>query len=421
MVSGFYPFKAPKTVYDREKWPPNYTHAFGWRQKMLYRYKSELETLAGAKEFYRTRPEQFINHWAVTYDPRNAGSDVPAKLPFVMFRRQAELIEFLHLLVKAQQSGLIEKSRDMGATWLCCAFSVWLWLFWPGAAVGWGSRKADLVDKLGDPDSIFEKMRMIVMMLPRTLWPAGFSSDMMSHMRFINPENGATVTGESGDNIGRGGRKLIYFKDESAHYERPEKIEAALGDNTNVQIDMSSVNGFGNVFHRRREAGVLWVPGSPVQHGKVSIFVMDWTDHPAKTQEWYDARKRKSIDDGLEHVFAQEVDRNYAASVEGVIIREAWLRAAIDAHVKLGLSDSGGWSAGLDVADEGADRNALAVRKGIVLKSVKEWGARDVGVTTRQALSEVEDLGVVDVGYDCIGIGAGVKSEVNRLCEDAET
>ena len=27
--------------------------------------------------------------------------------------------------------------------------------------------------------------------------------------------------------IGRGGRKLIYFKDESAHYEHPEMIEAA--------------------------------------------------------------------------------------------------------------------------------------------------------------------------------------------------
>ena len=51
-------------------------------------------------------------------------------------------------------------------------------------------------------------------------------------MRIVNPQTGASITGESGDNIGRGGRKLCYFKDESAWYERPEKIEAALADNT---------------------------------------------------------------------------------------------------------------------------------------------------------------------------------------------
>jgi hypothetical protein len=52
---------------------------------------------------------------------------------------------------------------------------------------------------------------------------------------------------EAGDNIGRGGRTLVYFKDESAHYEHPDLIEAALGDNTNVQIDISSVNGLGKL------------------------------------------------------------------------------------------------------------------------------------------------------------------------------
>jgi phage terminase large subunit len=133
---------------------------------------------------------------------------------------------------------------------------VWLWLYWPGAAVGWGSRKEQLVDKIGDPDSIFEKMRIIIRNCPGSCCPPGFDADdHMPYMKIVNPETGATITGEAGDNIGRGGRKLIYFKDESAHYERPEKIEAALADNTNVQIDISSVNGLGNVFHRRREAG----------------------------------------------------------------------------------------------------------------------------------------------------------------------
>jgi phage terminase large subunit len=54
---------------------------------------------------------------------------LPTRLPFVLFRRQREFIEFLSACLEAQTSGLCEKARDMGATWLCAAFSVWLWLY----------------------------------------------------------------------------------------------------------------------------------------------------------------------------------------------------------------------------------------------------------------------------------------------------
>jgi hypothetical protein len=239
----------------------------------------------------------------------------------------------------------------------------------------------------------------------------------MPFMKIINPRTGATITGEAGDNIGRGGRKLIYFKDESAHYERPEKIEAALADNTNCQIDISSVNGLGNVFHRRREAGSEYHPGQPLARNRVNVFVMDWREHPAKDQRWYDERKAKAESDGLLHVFAQEVDRDYSASVEGVIIPAAWVTSAIDAHEKLGFDDSGAWGAALDVADEGGDLHALAARKGPVLREVEDWGEGDVGKATRRAIGMLTGR-EVDVQYDSVGVGAGVKSEANRLEEE---
>lgn len=371
--------------------------------------------MAGAMEFYRTHPVEFINHWLDTYDPRNAGKQTPAKMPFILFERQAEMVEFILACLRGEENGLMEKARDMGATWVCCAVSVWLWRFWDGAAVGWGSRKEQLVDKIGDPDSIFEKMRMLIRGMPREFWPDGFNeTDHMAYMRIVNPQSGATITGEAGDNIGRGGRKLIYFKDESAHYERPEKIEAALADNTRVQIDISSVNGLGNVFHRRREAGVEW-SGGPAIRGVTSVFVMDWRDHPTKTDDWYQARRKKAEADGLLHVFAQEVDRNYAASVDGVIIPAAWVTAAIDAHEILGFEAEGASVAGLDVADEGGDRNALALRKGPVLQSVEDWGEGDTGETARRAVQGVSGIGPVEVQYDSVGVGAGVKAEANRL------
>lgn len=366
--------------------------------------------------YYAANPVDFISHWCDTYDPRRVATGGAARLPFVLFKRQREFLEFLYDLVQSEQNGLVEKSRDVGATWLCGAFSVWLWRFRPGSSIGWGSRKADMVDDVGVPDSIFEKMRILIRGLPTEFWPLAFdpASDM-PYMKIINREHDATITGESGDNIGRGGRKLIYFKDESAHYEHPEAIEAALTDNTRVQVDISSVHGYGTVFERKRVAGADWAPGQPIVKGKTNVFVFDWRDHPEKTQEWYDQRRQKAVDEGLLHIFAQEVDRDYSASLEGVVIPAAWVRSAIDAHKKLGFDDSGGWCAGLDVADEGGDTNALAVRKGVVLKSCNEWGEHDTGQTTRKVVDVCRSIGPIDVQYDCIGVGTGVKSEVNRL------
>jgi hypothetical protein len=43
---------------------------------------------------------------------------------------------------------------------------------------------------------------------------------------------------------------------------------------------------------------------------------------------------------------AQEVDIDYAASVEGVLIPSVWVQAAIDAHLKLNIEPTGDRIAG---------------------------------------------------------------------------
>jgi len=75
------------------------------------------------------------------------------------------------------------------------------------------------------------------------------------HLKIVNPETESTITGEAGDNIGRGGRNSIYFKDESAFYEHPLTIDAALSQNSDVKIDVSTPNGIGNPFYQKRFAG----------------------------------------------------------------------------------------------------------------------------------------------------------------------
>ena len=196
-----------------------------------------------------------------------------------------------------------------------------------------------------------------------------------------------------------------------------------MGDNTNVRIDISSVNGVGNVFHRRRENGVIWSPEiTSYPFGFVRVFVADWRDHPLKTQEWYDARKARYEREGMAHIFAQEVDRNYAAAVSNTVIPYQWVEASIDAHIKLPWfaealeAHKDDWYAGLDVADEGNDRNALTLRQWVIWREVQEWGERDPGISARKAvLACREHKGHISCQYDCIGVGSGVKTEDNRL------
>ena len=407
-------------------WPPNYTIHFASRVDRLNSIRNKPDMLLGALEYYKdpARWVEFIEHWLITYDPRNNKKKTkPVIMPFILFPRQKDLIEFLISCWRDSESGLLEKSRDMGATWLSVAFSICMWLFCPGSSIGWGSRKQELVDKIGDPDSIFEKLRMTIKYLPREFMPAGWNENVhCSYMKLINPANGSSITGEIGDNIGRGGRKSIYFKDESAHYERPEKIEAALGDNTDVQIDISSVNGTANVFARRRKSGVVWNPGCTIPEGEQRVFIMDWRDHPEKTQEWYDKRRAKAEREGLLHIFAQEVDRDYASAVEGVLIPNTWVQAAVDLHTKINvpLDDMmvGTIYSALDVADEGRDLNAQACRQGITLFDLDKWAQGDTGQTANKAIHKCSIVKANELQYDCIGIGAGIKSETNRLKRD---
>lgn len=411
-------------ILSKEQWPPDYEAVWAWRTRTLKRLKDDPALQQAAREYYSTRPHEFIMDWCDTYDPRRAGSKW---IPFIFFTRQGELLDFLQSLTIEQQGGLIEKCRDMGATWLAVAWCVWRFLFIEGDAVGWGSRKQDLVDKLGDTDSIFEKARQLLRRIPPFFLPTGFNAKKnVTFMKLINPTNGASMTGEAGDNIGRGGRKSVFIKDESAHYERPELIEAALGDNTNVQIDLSSVNGLGNVFHRRRENGVIWYPGAELPKGYTRVFIMDWRDHPNKTQAWYDERKARHEREGMMHIFAQEVDRDYSAAVTNTIIPYSHTRSAIDAHLKVPYIreayealKGAQWIAGLDVADGGTDRNALALREWIIWRECYEWGERDPGTTARRAIDICRPhRGRIQVMYDSIGVGSGVKTEYNRLTQD---
>ena len=371
---------------------PDYTDIILARADLLVRLQNDKVLLKNTKLWYRNHPWDFIKDWGQIYEPRNAEVGRQAYIPFVLWPRQIEFVKWVYTRWRAQERGLAEKSRDCGATWLCVGLAVSMWLFEPGFAAGFGSRKENLVDKSGDPDSIFEKIRIFINKLPRIFLPGLYLDHAHStYMRISNPENGATITGESGDNIGRGGRKSIYLLDEAAFIERQEIVDRALSQNTNCQIDVSTPNGNGNLFYEKR-----------MKFDKTDrLFVLDWKDDPRKDDAWY----KKQKEEHNEVTVAQEIDRDYNASQEDSFIPAKWVAAAIDSHKILGFKASGVRVTGFDPADVG-DAKALVCRHGSIVLSADVKIQGEIPDAIYWAHDEADRFRADVLAYDGDGMGA---------------
>jgi phage terminase large subunit len=370
------------------------------------------EILASAKD-----PVSFFNNWVWTYDPRRS----PSTIPFDLFEKQAEFIYWLQDRLTNKEDGVVEKSRDAGLSFLCCGFAAHQLLFVPGSKTTFGSRKAKLVDELGNPDCLFEKIRIIMRNIPPWMHPKNYGDNTQ---KLINQDKGTSVTGEAGDNMGRGGRSRLYFLDEFAFVERAKRVDAAVSENSQVKIYVSTPNGIGNPFYVKRFSGDL------------PVFQSHWKDDPRKNgwelrdgegnitrqgngrdaplgaiYPWYEKRK-KTLD---KIIVAQEIDIDYAASQEGVVIPNEWVMAAVD----LKLPAIGDRVGGLDISDEGEDLNVFIIRQGVVVKLnwIYQW---ELGNTTQTAY-KARDIGrherIKYLNYDGQGVGSGTGGTL-KSCND---
>ena len=388
------PASPQQTSPATQPWAPDYAAIIRERVLLMNRMRNNPAIIDAMKIVYKNDIVAFVRDWAWTYDPRR--KDGSKWMPMVLWPKQEEFLLWLVSLWEAGENGVVDKNRGAGATWLAVWCTIWFFLFHEGIKIGWGSRKQDLVDNLGDPDSIFEKMRMGIGRLPPELLPYGWEvAKNTTYLKLRNPINETTVTGEAGDNIGRGGRNSIYFIDESAFLERPSKIEASLLENTDVRIDISTHSGVGNPFY-------LKTRNYPAHRR----FVFDWFNDPRKTQEWYD--KKKAETDPL--VYAQEVDRDPGASAENVVIPFKWVQAAI----QITLKPYGDKIAGLDVADEGPDANAFVERHGCVVQQPISWKQGTTTQTAQRATLLCDDKKIRILRYDRDGVGAGVRGELGQ-------
>ncbi|MDH7794107.1 MULTISPECIES: hypothetical protein [unclassified Beijerinckia] len=343
----------------------------------------------------------WFDHWVWTYDPRLVGKAGGAFVPLRLWPKQREIVLWMLARIQAGEEGLLEKSRDVGATYLCAGVALHQWLFMPGFKATFGSRKVDYVDRRDNPDSIFAKLRLMLRRLPRAMLPEGFNfARHDTSMRLVNPANGGVISGEGGEDMGRGGRSSVYFLDEAAFVPHADTVERALSGNSDCVIWASSVNGMGNLFARKRHSILK-------AH---QIARLHWRDDPRKSESWALAKRASFADPAA---WASEYDIDYAASLEGACIPAVWVESA----KRLGLLEPGlvaeSAIVGLDVGAGKAKSVAVTRRGAFVDPPI----SRDDPDTTDTALWALDIARCADarvLSFDAPGVGAGVASTLMK-------
>ena len=351
----------------------------------------------------------WFRNWAWTFDPRLISENKSPYVRFIPWPKQEEFLRAMHARVSAGKPFVLEKSRDQGATYLLVGYALWRWLFTPGFKTTFCSNDADNVDSKGNPDSIFEKLRVIYRRVPGWMMPDGFVERKHDNiMQITNPVTGAVITGVTGDNPGRGGRSSWFVVDEGAFILHAKKVEAAVSGNTDCVAWVSTPNpengGLANFFAQKR-AAFAKIPGA--------LFRLHWRDDPRKDEAWAAEKKATLADPGTWDI---EYEISYTGAQEGVTIPAKWVQAAVDiARMFPDLIPRS--KVGITGGDVGAGKaqSVCAHRFGPLVLPLQRRQDGDTTDTAYWMLDCMVEAGTRLLNFDSPGVGAGVLSTLSKI------
>ncbi len=274
-----------------------------------------------------------IMHWFnnYVYTDKNKTlftSNEDTTIPFIPFDFQIEAITEIWASImdgtrpieerKELLNIFIEKSRQMGLSWIIVAIFVY-WFVFHDHKYLMISQKEDDVDKPGSMKSLFEKARFILKNLPQWMLPPDFSKNMGTQYNkymTISRSNGTgSITGESANpNASRSGTYDAIFMDEMAFMQNATTINTAAASATPCRIFNSTPNWEGNEFYRMRKL-TQWRKDA---NGKdippeVKGLRYHWSENKLYTSAWYESKIRGMSPEKI----AQELEISYNTALMG--------------------------------------------------------------------------------------------------------
>lgn len=255
----------------------------------------------------RTDPVFFCRRFMMTFDPRPEA--YPHKLDFDPYGFQEDLILDLVAAIRTSTDEFIEKSRDMGVSWVVLVVVLWFWNFEAGFQALLGSYIEDFVDN-GELDSLFGKITFLCENCkdPKLL-PHNFNLDRdRTYMSLTNPENGNAILGKAPTKkFGRSGRYTVVLFDELGFWQWARQAWTAAGDSARCRIAITTPPDEPSFAKQLRESG------------KIHVTTLHWRLHPDKDDEWYEREKARRTEEAVLH----ELDISWEYSKSAIVYSEA--------------------------------------------------------------------------------------------------
>jgi len=276
-----------------------------------------------------------------------------ADVPFVTWKIQDNLLDTLDWCLANGKDLLINKSRDMGASWECTGYDHWHWLFTEKSQILEMSRTKDYVDKTGNMKALFQKHDFINAWLPWWMQPPDCmpGDRYRQNMHMFNELNGACIDGESTTkHAASGDRRDIILLDEFAKVEHGGAMRSATRDAGAMRIVNSTVAGAGTEYSRWKASR------------QIKVFPLMWWEHPDKGKgrytekdaetgkwrirsKWYNAeekvrsRREMAQEVDADDVAAGDVFFNEQSIVTHDVLFARKERLKLDIEFKKGVAD----------------------------------------------------------------------------------
>jgi len=185
-------------------------------------------------------------------------------VPFITYPYQDDILSDLFEGITQGHDIAVDKTRKMGLSWLILTAMHWFWQFVPGTHFAEFSRKEDLVDSPGDPDSLFWKHDYLIANQPAWMLPVFRRTDL----KLVNKSMDCTIIGQSTTSDGgHGGRKTAVLFDEIARMRHAKLAWEGASQMTACRIANSTAHGPGFF-------------ASIVTSGKCKVLTAPFYDHP---------------------------------------------------------------------------------------------------------------------------------------------
>jgi hypothetical protein len=237
----------------------------------------------------------YINAFVWQANPKSTGEGSLPFGPFVTWDFQDELALTLNEHIDEGRDCILEKSRDMGASWACLLLFDWRARAKKRQKFLVISRNADAVDDADEPDSCFWKLDFVHRHLPE--WLQG--DVRRRKMRFVFNDTDSYITGQASTGMaGVGGRATAILVDEFSLIREDRAVFQRTADTSDCRIFNGTHYGLDTMYFE------LTNPDSAIG-AYIDKIQLHWSQHPDKRKGLYRSASPVEV-----------IDRKYEYSAE---------------------------------------------------------------------------------------------------------